>query len=759
MQTRSNTQSIASNTGTVLQTSAVPTQQTNTVPPDYDRWIENSINDILALPLYESLKLSNTAKKDIKGYIQQNLTAIPQRLTITNIEEIFDMYKKGLTYEDEYYPDNEALNIYGFNTYFLEPLVARSPLYNLYINLFETKNTNESWITRSNVVNFFFPIEFEISDLISSTGTVGEKKINSNLSPHPLKLTDNLYETYINYNNRNSNGSYNNKKIDSTYYINRSYTFSLLGEMFGQISNRNQPTVFGQLKNMFIGQDAADSIFNKIESYLVRAYLSSTSKFKDVHFNYFISILKNKCELVDNYPPTPNLIEYGFDNGCIKKIKLLLMFDNIHDFGKNRGDNNNPSDYYHTSNFKRVCAANTPQDDNDFCFINYILKNHITPLSQEILGRNMLFNFKDWEITKDTTTKLIDSVFSNNWEFELLKKLGSKLNYIGTYDFHVTDANNTFIRTILLPTLPQPPGNVGDIVNDTMSPNDTKLLRRILNFKENNNKFFYHKKLLNSIFDGYSGSTPKDPDPATYDVYNNQNLNIPFPYNNPNNTENIMYTSYRDQTLKKHVIRNFPNRFGIGGTDFRNGTVTVTGTYDRADNVIIKPNGTSNANIDHLTTVAKRAKELLNGDKRNHPLNVNMLFADNISFFITLKALGDFTQLLEAKIRNAIFITQDSMQFIIGAFIGTKMLKVGSDGKIYYANMDPPTQQQVLPPPPPQQQVLPPPPPPQQQVLLPRRQVLPPPSPRRPVLRTPPRASPPTPRRSTRISSQKKQRT
>ena len=725
MQLRSNTRNLAS----------------NTVPPDYDMWIQNSINTILALPLSDSFTLSDTAKEEIIIYIKANLTAIPQRLTITSIEEIFDMYKKGLswTVRNQNMTDEERY-IYGFNRFFLKPLVVSSPLYNLYINLFETKNTNEPLArTRSNNVNFFFPIEFEISDLISIDDD-GQKKINSDLSRLPLKLANNLYKTYINYNRHNNDGSYyfdkdnpaidahGNKKIGA-YYINRGSTFSLLGEMFGQISNRNQSTVFGESKKMFIGQDADDSFFNKIESYLTRSYSSTTSNFENEHFNYFISILRNKCELLASYPST-SMTEYCFDDSCIKKIKLLLMFDNIHDFGKNRGDNKDPSNSYHTSNFKSVCNANTPQDDSDFCFINYIQKNHIMPLSQEI-GRT--FNFDvNWKITKDTTTNLINNVFSNNWEFELLKKLGSELNYIGTYEFHVIDANKTFIRTILSPTLPG--GNFGDIVNDTMSPNDTKLLRRILNFnKTNNNIVFNHKKLLNSIFDGYSGSTPKDGDPNTYDVYENKHLYIPFPYNNPNpinpnNTENIIYTSYRDQTLKKHVIRNFPVRFGTGGSNDR-----TTGSYDRADNVTIESTGTDDKNIDHLTTVAKSAKNLLSRDmSRTPPPNANMLFADDISFFITLKALGDFTQLLEAKIRNAIFITQDSMQFIIGAFIGTKMLKVGSDGKIYYANMDPPTQQQVLPS---------------------CSQVLPQPSPRRQVPRTPPRRS------MRNLSQQKKQKT
>jgi hypothetical protein len=50
-------------------------------------------------------------------------------------------------------------------------------------------------------------------------------------------------------------------------------------------------------------------------------------------------------------------------------------------------------------------------------------------------------------------------------------------------------------------------------------------------------------------------------------------------------------------------------------------------------------------------------------------------FINDIGFFTTLKALGDFAQCKEAYARKCMFITQDSMQFLLGSGIGTMMLK------------------------------------------------------------------------------------
>lgn len=645
---------------------------TNIIAPPDDRWLENSIKAILALPL--PFSFSQEAKAEIDSYIEENITTIPQRLTIQNIEEICEIYKNGIlmNQDNDLNVDDNVDNIGNmhFNAFFLEPLVRRSPLYTLYIELFELKDNNKYFRqSKGNVVNFFFPIEFEISNLIIKDAN--GKKINNNLSQNPLRLNDNLYKSYINHKNNISD-----KKIGS-YYINRSLTFTLLGEMF--VNSRNQSAIFTSAKQMFLSQGYA--IFDNIITYLESAFVSSKPKFTIEHFNYFISILKNKCEL-NSLPNYQN--NYGFTGECIKKIKLLLMFDNIHDFGKNRGDTNK-SDSYHTSNFKNVCNNPVVNNESDFCFINYILKNHIKPLSLEIRP-NPSFDFDIWKITRDN--KLINSVFSNNWEFELLKNLGSdkEIRYINTTDFYGSNNSLKFITKILIPD--KILTNGGDIVNDTISPRDKKLLTSIINFKENGNIVFTSKKLLNSIFDGYYGSTPKHRDNNTYGTYR-EKISIPFPYNNPTN-ENIEYLSYTDKrgSHKKNVVRRFPVRFGIGGINKRTSEKSKY-LYDRADKVTIEDRGTIDENIDHLITVAKSAKRNLSVDINSQ---ADILFANDISFFITLKALGDFTQLLEAKIRNAVFITQDSIQFIIGAFIGTKMLKVGSDGLIYYANITPPQQ-------------------------------------------------------------------
>ena len=74
-------------------------------------------------------------------------------------------------------------------------------------------------------------------------------------------------------------------------------------------------------------------------------------------------------------------------------------------------------------------------------------------------------------------------------------------------------------------------------------------------------------------------------------------------------------------------------------------------------------------------------------DHRNQPIQT-LFNKSNTGFFLTLKALGDYMQLKEARHENIIFITQDSMQFLIGAYIGTKVIKAINSKKIYYANLE-----------------------------------------------------------------------
>lgn len=50
-------------------------------------------------------------------------------------------------------------------------------------------------------------------------------------------------------------------------------------------------------------------------------------------------------------------------------------------------------------------------------------------------------------------------------------------------------------------------------------------------------------------------------------------------------------------------------------------------------------------------------------------------FVDNIGFFTTLKCIGDFSQCMEAYHRGCMFFAGDSMQFILGSSIGSKMIK------------------------------------------------------------------------------------
>jgi hypothetical protein len=59
----------------------------------------------------------------------------------------------------------------------------------------------------------------------------------------------------------------------------------------------------------------------------------------------------------------------------------------------------------------------------------------------------------------------------------------------------------------------------------------------------------------------------------------------------------------------------------------------------------------------------------------------------NNTFFMNLKSLGDLAQLYEAKKRNLVFFTMDSMQFLVGAMLGVQVVKGWKKTQMITANI------------------------------------------------------------------------
>jgi hypothetical protein len=80
----------------------------------------------------------------------------------------------------------------------------------------------------------------------------------------------------------------------------------------------------------------------------------------------------------------------------------------------------------------------------------------------------------------------------------------------------------------------------------------------------------------------------------------------------------------------------------------------------------------------------KRVLEQLNSDTNHNPFKANHPTKSEanktIEFFMTMKAIGDIGQCLEARARGCILLTTDIMQFIIGSALGTMCIKPGDKG-------------------------------------------------------------------------------
>ena len=187
--------------------------------------------------------------------------------------------------------------------------------------------------------------------------------------------------------------------------------------------------------------------------------------------------------------------------------------------------------------------------------------------------------------------------------------------------------------------------------NDTLSTADSKFISSIR----------WNKKSLDfSIFDGNPKTRPSATDIieqsiCTEQIYNDSKIK----YETKNN-------------LGKEISRKFNDPYGNGGTNIKACKKNNNDNCDyiRADKV----NNVYLTNVqDHLEEQATNAIKAINDG------------ADS-TFFLTLKALGDYMQLIEAKKRGYFFITQDTMQFLIGAYIGTKVIKCYQGHTVYYAN-------------------------------------------------------------------------
>ena len=77
---------------------------------------------------------------------------------------------------------------------------------------------------------------------------------------------------------------------------------------------------------------------------------------------------------------------------------------------------------------------------------------------------------------------------------------------------------------------------------------------------------------------------------------------------------------------------------------------------------------------DYYIPESKQCQELQLASPSDPNKGINK-FIETTDFFLTLKALGDYAQCMEAEKRKIIFFSQDGIQFVIGSKLGAMMIK------------------------------------------------------------------------------------
>jgi hypothetical protein len=171
-------------------------------------------------------------------------------------------------------------------------------------------------------------------------------------------------------------------------------------------------------------------------------------------------------------------------------------------------------------------------------------------------------------------------------------------------------------------------------------------------------------------------------------------FSLPFP-------EGDKMVTYKYSPQKKSLVRIFPKKYGKGGifdskapdrecncepgdeTDY---CVNIGGKnrcpYKRVDVLSSKLMPYSDSTTED--SIVKEGNELYAYLDHKFGLGKGVTFND-IEFFVTAKALSDLAQCAEAEQRGCYLLTQDTMQMIIGAKIGARMIDHGN--KIGYVYM------------------------------------------------------------------------
>ena len=343
-------------------------------------------------------------------------------------------------------------------------------------------------------------------------------------------------------------------------------------------------------------------------------------------------------------------------------IQFFMIIDNIHDFGKPRGD-------YKP---KEVCGAKD-------CIIKALIPWLVTKLEEinkmrkASLGGDffpIVMNFKR-EDDYDYDVQMFGSGFEGNLVKTLRPWLIKNKWIDEEHNLRTNDPNGLAERLNTKGKF-----NKGILwTHDTISL-ETPFKRKL---KPQN------KRWLNvAIFDGYRLANPvkRESDSVVTDFEEMEKFSVPLTYEK---NEFLIYStpssgSPFDTKSNYDLQRIWPKDMHRGGLNsqickkkYKDKPKLVDCYKKRADFVTgktnIKQTGFDVAN--HVAEIGKILKDLFKDrDKTN-----------NFKFFMNLKSLGDFVQVLESKKRGIVLLTQDSLEFLVGVLVDAPVIKSGKFGK------------------------------------------------------------------------------
>jgi hypothetical protein len=352
-----------------------------------------------------------------------------------------------------------------------------------------------------------------------------------------------------------------------------------------------------------------------------------------------------------------------FRSSNSNSFKALIVLDNIHDFGHDRKSSSGQPDFL-THEMDKYCDPRHYNGKYSCIFV--LLLDTLNKYTYKAIGVTDMFT---------------PPFFVTGWETkfrDLLLKAGDILIPVKREDFWNT--------VYILPCISKdyPISKATSISKEFK----TKIGAR-------------HDYLTTAHFDGCGGTcTTFDnvTDPTTEHVPPN------FIFNIPTTIGDVLY-SYKN--TERSLERKFPKKYGKGTSyniepNNRKRCICTIGDgtkdcindggvdkcfYDRVDK-IRNDSYSMDSNIqDTVQDTAKNLYKYLDHKHEQDPLW--MATYSDIEFFVTLKALGDLAQLVEAKIRNCYLFTGDKIQFILGAKMGAMVIDTVTKPyvKIYFSKL------------------------------------------------------------------------